>query len=136
MRRGNAFFVNTADELTVLADETRLAEIIENLVNNAIKYSPYDTSISVSVYGQEQEAVIAVRDEGPGLQPHDFSRVFLPFTRLSALPTGGESSTGVGLATAKALAEAHGGRLMVANNQPGPGATFTLRLPLRADSAS
>jgi signal transduction histidine kinase len=72
---------------------------------------------------------ISVKDEGPGLSQEDMSRLFGRFQRLSAKPTGGESSTGLGLSIVKRIVELHGGTVEAESAGPGRGATFTIRLP-------
>jgi len=72
---------------------------------------------------------IRVKDEGPGLSQEDMSRLFGRFQRLSARPTGGESSTGLGLSIVKRIVELHGGTVDAASAGPGQGATFIIRLP-------
>ena len=75
---------------------------------------------------------VAVRDEGPGLSPEDVARLFGRFQRLSAKPTAGESSTGLGLSIAKRIVELHGGFIQTESGGPGRGATFTILLPAGA----
>jgi len=80
--------------------------------------------------------LIRIRDEGAGLSAQDISRVFGRFQRLSARPTGGESSTGLGLSIVKRIVELHGGRISAESPGPGRGATFTIRLPAAAAEAT
>jgi signal transduction histidine kinase len=115
--------------LFVIGDEERLGEVIENLVSNAIKYSPFWLKIGVSARRDGPRAVVAVSDSGPGLTSLDKEKIFGRFQRLSARPTGGESSTGLGLAIAQQLAELMGGELLAASDGPGTGSSFTLSLP-------
>ena len=110
-------------------DADRMREAIDNLISNAIKYSPRDSTIRVSVTPQQKEVAISVADQGPGLSPEDLSRLFGRFQRLSAKPTGGESSTGLGLSIVKRIVNLHGGSVMAESNGAGPGTTFTIRLP-------
>lgn len=112
----------------VLADGARLAQVIENLIGNAIKFSPPGTRVFVHVSAGEWLRVEVV-DQGPGLSDEDHERLFARYARLSAKPTGGEASTGLGLAISKQLIEAHGGRIGAENNEGG-GATFWFELPL------
>jgi signal transduction histidine kinase/DNA-binding NarL/FixJ family response regulator len=113
---------------TAAGDHDRLRDALDNLLSNAIKYSPIGGPISVTVERTDHEALIRVRDSGPGLSPEDTSRLFGRFQRLSAKPTGGESSTGLGLSIVKRIVDLHGGRIIV-DNGPGGGATFTIALP-------
>lgn len=118
------------DDMVINADEIKISEIADNLINNAIKYSPPGGRIGVHVKEEDGKAVLEVYDEGPGLQPGDEEKLFLPFTRLSAKPTGGEQSTGMGLSIVKMLAEAHGGTVKAGNHPEWNGAVFRVELPV------
>jgi signal transduction histidine kinase len=80
----------------------------------------------------DDHILIRVADEGAGLSEEDISRLFGRFQRLSARPTGGESSTGLGLSIVKRIVELHGGHASAESAGPGRGATFTIRLPAAA----
>ncbi|WP_443092884.1 ATP-binding response regulator [Alsobacter ponti] len=114
--------------LDLLGDHERLREAVDNLVSNAVKYSPPGGEIVVSAGETGGEAYVTVRDSGPGLLPEDFPRLFGRFQRLSARPTGGENSTGLGLFIAKRIVDLHGGRIEVDSPGPGMGASFTIWL--------
>jgi signal transduction histidine kinase/response regulator of citrate/malate metabolism len=116
--------------LTVLADHDRLWEAIDNLVNNAVKYTPPGGRIELAVGRDGGKATITVRDNGRGLSPEDLSRVFGRFQRLSAKPTGGESSTGLGLSIVKHIVDLHGGAVEADSAGPNKGSAFTILLPL------
>jgi signal transduction histidine kinase len=116
--------------LTLSGDQERLREAIENLVGNAIKYSPIGEGIDVSLTLRNGEAVCSVSDRGPGLSPEDKGRLFGRFQRLSAKPTGGEGSTGLGLSIVKRIAELHDGRVTADSQGPGHGSTFSIHLPV------
>jgi signal transduction histidine kinase len=115
--------------LTVVGDQDRLAEAVDNLVSNAIKYSPKGAAIDVTVERRDGQASVAVRDQGPGLSREDMSRLFGRFQRLSAQPTGGETSTGLGLSIAKRIVELHGGTIEAQSEGQGRGAVFEILLP-------
>ncbi|WP_336487970.1 ATP-binding response regulator [Methylobacterium nigriterrae] len=117
------------DELYLCGDGERLREAIDNLISNAIKYSFPGGAITARVWRDGLETVCAVSDQGPGLSPEDAGRVFGRFQRLSAKPTGGEGSTGLGLSIVKRIAELHGGRASAESAGPGRGATFAIRFP-------
>jgi signal transduction histidine kinase len=119
--------------LWLAGDQERLREAIDNLVGNAVKYTPLGGRIIVTVASSEEEAMCHVRDSGPGLSPEDIARLFGRFQRLSAKPTGGEGSTGLGLSIAKRIADLHDGRVTAESPGPGEGATFSIYLPLRSD---
>ncbi|ETR74573.1 MAG: hypothetical protein OMM_06245 [Candidatus Magnetoglobus multicellularis str. Araruama] len=98
-------------------------------MSNAIKYSPFDTTIYVLLKQLESEIMVSVRDEGPGISQKDQTRMFGHFQKLSARPTGGEKSIGLGLAIVKKIIDAHQGRLEV-HSDLGEGATFLFALPV------
>lgn len=108
-------------------DEQYLPRVLDNLISNAIKFSPIGSSVRVSVSEQHGRALVAVQDEGPGLTEEDKAHVFGKLRRLSARPTAGESSTGLGLYIAHMIATLHGGVIHV-DSVPGQGATFTVDL--------
>src|SRR5215470_13812847 len=110
-------------------DTDRIREAIDNLVSNAIKYSPIGGKIGVTVTHEEDTTVIRVADEGAGLSPEDLGRLFGRFQRLSAKPTAGESSTGLGLSIVKRIIDMHGGHVTAQSPGPGQGSTFTVTLP-------
>jgi signal transduction histidine kinase len=114
----------------VLADADTLAAILDNLLSNAVKFSPTappSRTIQAGFSVASTEVAIWVQDEGPGFSAEELPRAFDRFTRLSSRPTGGESSTGLGLSIVKKLSEAMGGRVEL-DSRPGEGATFRLWL--------
>ncbi|MFC7419174.1 ATP-binding protein [Iodobacter arcticus] len=112
----------------VQADRQALWQILDNLLSNASKYAPYGSTIMLSSQQEGALLRIMVTDQGPGVAPHEMSKLFLKFSRLSALPTGGEHTTGLGLSIVKRLVEAMHGRVYC-QSQFGSGATFVLELP-------
>ncbi len=116
----------------VRADRQYLIQIIENLISNAIKYSPNEKRITVSLRRIESDKAIelAVSDEGQGLTEEDKSKLFGKFQRLSAKPTGNESSTGLGLAIVKELVELHHGKIWAESEGKDRGATFFVQIPI------
>lgn len=90
--------------------------MLDNLISNAVKFSPAGGTVTVSAERCDTEWKIAVRDEGPGLQEEDRAKLFQPFGKLSARPTGGEKSTGLGLAIVKRVVLAQGGTIKVDSN--------------------
>src|SRR5215475_8454177 len=115
--------------IVTMCDTDRIREAIDNLVSNAIKYSPIGGNISVVVTHEEDNTAIRVADQGAGLSPEDLGRLFGRFQRLSAKPTAGESSTGLGLSIVKRIIDMHGGEVTAASDGPGLGSTFTVVLP-------
>jgi signal transduction histidine kinase len=105
------------------------AHVLQNLVSNAIKYSPRDSRVSISELQQGRNGRMLVMDRGPGISEQDQARLFQRFVRGGNEPTEGESSTGLGLAMAKQQARAMGGNLWY-DPREGGGSIFTLELPL------
>jgi signal transduction histidine kinase len=128
-RKRQTILVRGPKTVTARGDHARLREAVDNLVSNAIKYSPAGTGIDISLEHRNEEASIKVRDRGAGLSPEDMGRLFGRFQRLSAKPTGGESSTGLGLSIARRIVELHGGTIRATSDGPGTGATFEIVLP-------
>ena len=113
----------------VLTDRVAVGAVLDNLLSNAVKYSQPGTAVTVAVSISTGEVHCSVRDHGPGLSADDQAKLFQRGVRLSAQPTAGESSTGYGLAIARDLTRALGGRLWCTSTL-GEGSCFTLSLPL------
>jgi signal transduction histidine kinase len=128
-KKNIVFRVGTSEGLWARADRAAILQILDNLISNALKYSPPNTTIHLHTLPEAECALVSVRDEGPGISQEDQRKLFQKFSRLSARPTGGESSTGLGLSIVKRLAEAMSGSIHC-HSLPGSGATFTLRLPV------
>jgi two-component system, sensor histidine kinase and response regulator len=117
-----------AEPLIALADISACHQVLDNLVSNALKFSPPNKRIFVSVRPDGSRAECIIRDEGPGFTAEDREMMFRRYVRLSARPTGGEPSTGLGLSIVRKLVQAMDGELLC-DSVPGNGATFTVRLP-------
>lgn len=115
-------------EVLLRADEIAIQQVIENIISNAVKYSPHGKNVFVSITTEESLVKISVQDEGPGLSESDKAKLFGKFVRLSARPTGGEHSTGLGLSIVKKMVEAMNGRVWC-ESELGRGATFVVELP-------
>lgn len=113
---------------TVLADSTALDQVLDNLLSNALKFSPPGKRILVKVQSGPSHVECQIQDEGPGFTAEDKTRMFRRYVRLSARPTSGEPSTGLGLSIVKKLVQAMNGELLC-ESESGKGATFTVRLP-------
>jgi signal transduction histidine kinase len=113
----------------VEVDRNKMRQVVDNLINNAVKYSPRGSVITVIVHASNGVAGFAVRDNGPGIPESERHKLFKDYGRLSAQPTGGEKSTGLGLAICRKIVEAHNGTISV-ENIPGRGAEFVVSLPL------
>jgi signal transduction histidine kinase len=121
--------VTAPANIVTMCDTDRIREAIDNLISNAIKYSPIGGRISVAVTHEGNDTIVRVSDEGAGLSPEDLGRLFGRFQRLSAKPTAGESSTGLGLSIVKRIIDMHGGEVTADSDGPGKGATFSITLP-------
>ncbi|MBR0714121.1 DUF3369 domain-containing protein [Bradyrhizobium liaoningense] len=121
--------VTAPPNIVTMCDTDRIREAIDNLISNAIKYSPMGGKIVVAVTHEDSDTVVRVSDEGAGLSPEDLGRLFGRFQRLSAKPTAGESSTGLGLSIVKRIIDMHGGEVTAESEGPGRGSTFTITLP-------
>lgn len=119
------------NECTVTGDHDRLYQSIENVLSNAIKYSPVGSPISVTVERAGAAVRVSVKDQGAGLSDEDQKKLFGKFQKLSPRPTANESSNGLGLSIAKQIIELHGGRIW-AESQLGRGSTFIIELPAAA----
>lgn len=114
-------------DCTVAADPHLIFEAMDNLINNAVKYAPRESTIRVSVSSQDARVRFSVTDTGPGLSEDEQQLLFQKFQRLSAQPTGGETSTGLGLSIVKQIVDLHGGTIEV-RSAPKIGSTFTIEL--------
>jgi signal transduction histidine kinase/ligand-binding sensor domain-containing protein len=119
---------NDAYSSIVNGDEQALVQVLENLISNAIKYSPQGKNVWVRLTSSTEAVRVEITDEGPGISELDMKRMFGKFARLSAKPTGGEHSTGLGLSIVKKLVEAMNGRVWC-ESELGKGATFVVELP-------
>ncbi|TAE32749.1 MAG: hypothetical protein EAZ92_01215 [Candidatus Kapaibacterium sp.] len=115
-------------EARVYADEALVMQVLDNLLSNAVKYSPHGKNIFVRLNSSNDAVRIEVQDEGQGISPEDMQKLFGKFARLSAQPTGGEDSTGLGLSIVKKMVEAMNGKVWC-ESELGKGATFIVELP-------
>ncbi len=116
-------------DIVLVIDDVLVTSAVDNLVSNAIKYTGEGGDVSVSAEVEPDRVSIVVSDTGQGLTDEDLQRVFGRFQQLSARPTAGESSTGLGLANVREIAEAHGGKAEATSDGKGLGATFRICLP-------
>ncbi len=125
------FVLEIAEDLPVVSmDPHRMEQVLHNLISNALKFSDPKTRVVLRADILTNEVAISVTDEGKGMLPKDIAKLFQYFGKTDVLPTAGEKSTGLGLAIAKRIVEAHGGKIRV-ESQPGKGSTFTFTLPLK-----
>lgn len=114
----------------LFTDKDILYEILQNLLSNAIKFSPSGKNIFFGIEDSENEIRFEIKDEGPGFTPEDRSKMFAKFARLSAKPTAGEHSTGLGLSIVKKLCEFIGAKIRL-ESEPGKGSKFIISLEKR-----
>jgi signal transduction histidine kinase len=125
--RGVTLAADTADDVVVTADRTRLEQVAANLIDNAVKYTPPGGRVDVEVRRAGDSALLRVRDTGPGIPPDELPRIFDRLFRGDR--SRAERGLGLGLSLVKAVVEAHGGTVDVVS-EPGRGSTFTVSLPL------
>lgn len=123
-------FETDADSPQIYGDPTLTIQILDNIVSNAVKYSPADKRVWVRLKEDKvnKKVRVEVQDEGPGFSDEDKKKLFGKFARLSAKPTGGEHSTGLGLSIVKRLAEAMGANIWC-ESELGKGALFVIEFP-------
>ena len=114
----------------VRADPIRIAQVLDNLVGNALRYTPAGGVVELDLVHTSAEAVISVRDDGPGLAPDQAALVFERFYRADPSRSREAGGSGLGLAISKSLVEAMGGSIAVSSPGVGAGTTFSVRLPL------
>ena len=123
--------VNECGEPTLDIDKTLINRVIDNLVSNAIKFSPANTTITVRLHEEADSINLSIEDQGPGIPPDEFDKLFREFGKTSNLPTAGESSSGIGLFVSQRIAKSHGAEILARNLEQG-GACFSLKFPKRA----
>ena len=116
----------------VRADEHALATAVRNLIDNALKYSPPGSSVSVEVRRQDDRVLIAVGDEGPGIPRAEQRAIFKKFVRGRSAVDANVKGTGVGLSMVRRIVDAHGGEIRL-DSDAGRGSTFTIALPVQAE---
>ena len=127
--KGIALSLTCSGQCVADVDDALIVSAIDNLVSNAIKYTFPGGNILVALSTSEGKARVSVTDTGQGMTSDDLQRAFGRFQRLSARPTGGEHSTGLGLANVREIALAHGGEVLVESGGRGKGSRFTIVVP-------
>jgi signal transduction histidine kinase/DNA-binding response OmpR family regulator len=122
-------FAKTQEQLKVQADPLQLRQALSNLIGNAIKYTPPEGTITLSLEQEAKRVTINVQDTGGGIQPADLPFIFDRFYRVRDNNQDGVEGNGLGLAIVKSIAERHGGQVSV-ESQPGQGSCFSFTLPL------
>jgi len=123
----------TADRLEIRMDGEKISQVLNNLIDNAIKFSPEGSEFGISSYQEGEWAFIKIRDSGPGISLKDQKRIFERFFQVDESRKGGPGrGVGLGLAIARQIIQAHGGDIEV-ESQPGEGSTFMVKIPLTHD---
>mgnify|MGYP003611378529 CR=1 FL=1 len=117
--------------LLALIDGEKIEQVLNNLIGNAIKYSPRNSIVRVKIFTKDDQLVTQVIDQGQGIRAHEINEIFQPFKKSSSAPTGGESSHGLGLAIVKKIIEGHQGTIGV-ESETGKGSIFTFTVPLKS----
>ncbi|WP_407935842.1 PAS domain S-box protein [Cupriavidus necator] len=131
-RRQHVAVQTYAATIRMNADKTRLVQVMQNLVLNASKFSPPDTSIGIVTAVQNRTLQVQVTDEGRGIAPESLEDIFNLFVQEGRPGTDAHGGLGIGLSLCRSLVELHGGTIAAASAGPGLGSTFTLRLPMPA----
>ncbi|NSW51113.1 MAG: GAF domain-containing protein [Anaerolineae bacterium] len=126
--KNTRIILDTIPEGTACIDIPRMRQVLDNLLSNAVKYSPPGSTVIVRAMPQDTAWRVEVQDQGPGISPVERDRLFKDFSRLSAQPTGGERSTGLGLSITRRVIEAHQGTIGV-DSIPGSGSIFWFEIP-------
>ncbi len=129
-KKQTLLFSGDTDDIVLHSDNLKLRSVFDNLISNAIKYAPIGGKIHLKMQRKDGHAVFSVSDNGPGVKEEDKERLFKKFQRLSAKPTGGEVSTGLGLYITKSYIESLGGTIEVSKSMRLAGAKFTINLPV------
>ncbi|HEY0512142.1 MAG TPA: ATP-binding protein [Thermoanaerobaculia bacterium] len=119
----------------VMGDPVRLEQVVCNLLQNAIKYTPRGGRLRITVGAEDGEGVVRVSDTGVGLSPEMLHTIFEPFAQVESSRQRSEGGLGLGLPLVRSLAEMHGGRVEALSDGPGQGSEFIVRLPLLAEDA-
>jgi signal transduction histidine kinase len=120
----------------VWADPDRIGQVLTNLLDNALRHTPAGGTVTVSCRTVEDQVEYVVADSGDGIAAENLPHVFDRFYRADTARDRGHGGSGIGLSIARALVEAHRGRIAAASAGPGRGSTFTVRLPAQPSGAS
>ena len=128
-KKGSRIQLKSVDLPALLnVDGPKIKQVVDNLITNAIKFSPPNSSVTVEASQTPAACTVSVLDNGPGIPEGEKHKLFKDFGRTSVTPTAGEKSTGLGLAICRKIIEAHQGSIQ-ADNRPGGGCTFMFSLP-------
>ena len=126
--------MDVAKDVTLLGDESKLGQVIYNLIDNAIKYTPEGGSVTVTMKADGRDAIFSVKDTGVGIPEEDAKHIFDRFYRVDKARSRETGGTGLGLSIVRQMVQLHRGEITV-DSAPGKGSTFTVTLPLRKGAA-
>ncbi|MGB0388478.1 MAG: ATP-binding protein [Ardenticatenaceae bacterium] len=124
-------FEPSSEEISAIVDSKRLKQVFDNLISNAIKYTPRGGEISVSLYQNKAHAIFQVKDTGYGIPPEQLKALFTKYHRIPGQATRGVRGSGLGLLIVKEIVSAHNGHVYVDSEGQNKGSTFTVQIPLR-----
>jgi len=132
--------IDLTDSLDVMGDRDELIRVFENLIENALKYGASGKRVDITLsrepaMGEPRDALVSVRDYGPGIAPEHLPRLTERFYRVDIAESRAQGGTGLGLALVKHILNRHRGRLMI-ESTPGSGANFSVRLPMSTGHGS
>jgi len=128
--KGIKFTVDTKDDVNVSGDKVKLRQLFTNILENAVRYTPADGKISISLLEKESNAVVSISDTGIGIPPEHLPHIFERFYRVDKARARADGGVGLGLAIAKIIAESHKGKIQV-ESEVGKGTTFIVSIPVK-----
>jgi signal transduction histidine kinase len=130
MDKGIKFTFDAQETLFVSGDKVKLRQLFINILENAVRYTPADGSVSVSLVRKDLNALISINDTGIGIPSEHLPHIFERFYRVDKARSRADGGVGLGLAIAKYIAESHKGNITV-ESEVGKGTTFTVTIPLK-----
>lgn len=134
-KRGQALDGDIAPEVCLTADGGKLAQVLYNLIDNALKYTPEGGHVHLTLRRDAKEATLVVTDDGIGIPEEDQAHIFDRFYRVDKARSRATGGTGLGLSIVRQMVQLHGGRVQV-RSKPGEGSAFTVTLPLKREGKS
>jgi len=130
-KKNQNFDIKINSALEIFGDDEKITKLFYHILHNSIKFSPENRSITLLHQQEENLITIAVKDEGVGLNDIDLERLFIKFADLSAVPTHGENSNGLGLTAVKMFVDMHKGKIWAESEGKNKGTTFFVQLPIK-----
>ncbi len=130
LKKGQKIEASIEKDFIIELDPIKTYQVVDNILNNAVKYSAKNTTIYIHLHAENNQGVIKIKDSGPGFTPEEKERLFQKFPKLNIRPTGNEISTGLGLFISKKLMELQCGDIEVESYGKNHGSTFIIRFPI------